>query len=195
MLEFFVINLLLVWIFWVLVVLFKGVITLWSVRRAGLEFLVTMIGRTLALLLFLLAFVVIGATITVVGTLPLVVFTIICLAMSATAAIACVMLFCITINFFLVLLLERVLKLAFCVILDLMLTILCKGTFGYLQVVDILEVFRGRFECPVAKTSSAFNILCAILGVERHIKPQVVVPCWAVAFLLLGELLPCKSSP
>jgi hypothetical protein len=94
-LAFFVVKLTLVLIFWVLVALLKGVITLWSLRGAGLECLVTAIRRNLVLL-FLLAFVVVGAmaTMAVVATLPLVILMIISLVASVTMAIACATLFC-----------------------------------------------------------------------------------------------------
>ncbi len=125
-LAYFVVDLMRVLIFWVLIALFKGVITLWSVCGAEFECLVTAIGRNLVLLL-LLTFVVVGAAIAVVVTLPLVVLLMICLVMSATMDIVWVMLFCDMTDFLLVTLLKRETKLMFCMILDLTLAFICKG--------------------------------------------------------------------
>jgi hypothetical protein len=168
--DLFVMDLMLVLIFWILVALFEGVITLWSVRGAGLECLVTMIRRNLVLL-FLFAFVVIVAAVAVVATLPLVVLMIVCLVMPATAAVTSMTLFHDTMDLLLIMLLEGVAKLAFFAKLDLALTFLCKGAIGYLGVEDILKVFCNRLKCLIAKVSSTLNVLCAILRVERHVEP------------------------
>ncbi len=71
-LTFFVVSLTLVLILGVLVAIFVGMIALWSVRRAWLNFLVAMIRRSLVLL-FLLTLVVVVTMTTVIAILPLVV--------------------------------------------------------------------------------------------------------------------------
>ncbi len=166
----FVVDLMLVMIFWVLVALLKGGISIRSVRGAGLECLVTTIGRNLVLL-FLLGFVVVGVVIAVVVTLLLVVLMMIRLVTSATAAVTRVTLFHDTMDFLLVTLLEGVMKLAFCTMLNLTHAFLRKGAIGNLQVENVLEVFCDRLKCLIAKASSAFNIFCIILRVERHVEP------------------------
>jgi hypothetical protein len=169
-LAFFVINLMLVLILRVLVALFEGVCTLWSVRGVGLECLVIAIRRNLVLL-FLLMFVLLGVAIAVVATLPLVVLTMIRLVMSATVAVAQVTLFCNTMDVLLVTLLECVMKILFCTILDLMLRFLHKGAISHLQVENVFKVFCDRLKYLIAKALSAFDILCVILRAERHGEP------------------------
>jgi hypothetical protein len=71
------------------------------------------------------------AAITVVATVPFVVLTIIHPALSAVAAITPVTLFCNTADLLLVTLLERMAEFAFCVILNLTLSFLCKGATGH----------------------------------------------------------------
>jgi hypothetical protein len=134
-------------------------------RGARLECLVTAIGRNLVLL-FLLAFVVVGAMIAVATTLPPVILTMIHLVTSAYVAVAHVTLFCNMMGIFLEPLLNRVAQLAFCAILDLALAFLCKGIIGHLQAVNILELYPDRLKCLIAKTSTALNVLCTILRVE-----------------------------
>jgi hypothetical protein len=80
-------------IFWVLVALLKGEITLQSMCGAGLELLVTAIRSTIALL-FLLVFVIVGAMIAVSANIPLVILTMILLKASAATAVTHVTLFC-----------------------------------------------------------------------------------------------------
>jgi hypothetical protein len=57
------------------------------------------------------------------------------------------------------------------VTLNLTLAFLCKGVTSYLQVEDVLEVFCDRLKCLLAKALPTFNVLGAILGVERHVEP------------------------
>jgi hypothetical protein len=162
-------NLTLVLIFGILVALFKGVITLWSIRRVGLKCLVTAIRRSLVLL-FLLALVIVVAAIASVTTLPIVVLTIIRLALPTVVAITPVMLFRNTADLLLVMLLQCVAELRFCAILNLVLTFPCKGAISYLQVEDVLEVLCNRLKYLVTKGPPTFNILCTILRVARHVE-------------------------
>jgi hypothetical protein len=165
----FVLDLMLVMFFGIFVALSEGVITLQSVRRARLECLVPAIRRNL-FLLFLLAFVIVVATIAVVPTLPLLDLTIISLATPSMVALTSMMLARNTVDLLLIMLLRHVAELTFCAILNLTLMFLCKGAVGYLQVENVLKVFCNRLERLVAKTLPAFNVLGAILGVERHVE-------------------------
>jgi hypothetical protein len=142
-LALFVMDLMLVLIFRILVALFEGVIGLWSMGRARLECLVAAIRRSLVLL-FLLMLVIVMAIIAVVATCPLVVLTIIHPALPAVVTVTPVMLFHNMADFLLVMLLEHVVELMFCAILNLTLAFLCKGAICYLQVEDVLVVFCNR---------------------------------------------------
>ncbi len=139
-------------------------------HRARLECLVITIRRNLVLL-FLLMFVIVMAVIAVVATLLVVVLMKIHPALSAVTAITPMMLVRNIVDLLLVMLIKRLARLAFCAILNLMLVFLCKGAINYLQVEDVLKVFCNRLEHLVAKMLPTFNVLGAVLGVERHVGP------------------------
>jgi hypothetical protein len=169
-LTFFVVGLTLVLILGVLVALLGGMLTLWSMRRAWLECLVTTISRSLVLL-FLFTLVVVATMTAVILILPFVVVTMILVALPDVATVTPLKLFCDMANFLVVLLTELMTHLASHVMLNLTLAFLCKGAVCYLQVENVLEVLCDRLKRLVPKMSPTLNILCTILRVEGHIEP------------------------
>ena len=142
-LTLFVIGFMLVLIIEALVSLLESMLALLSMCRAWLECLVAAIRRNFVIL-FLLMLVIVMAIIAVVATCPLVVLTIIHPALPAVVTVTPVMLFHNMADFLLVMLLEHVVELMFCAILNLTLAFLCKGAICYLQVEDVLVVFCNR---------------------------------------------------
>jgi hypothetical protein len=55
--------------------------------------------------------------------------------------------------------------------LDLFRSLLGERAIGHLRVVDVVEILADGRECFVAETSSALEVLIAVLLVEGHIKP------------------------
>jgi hypothetical protein len=94
-LTFFGMGLTLVLVLGVLVALLRGVLALWSARRAWLERLVAVIRRGFVLL-FLLALIVVATRTTVIAILPLVVMAIVLIASPAVGTVTSVTLFHVT---------------------------------------------------------------------------------------------------
>ncbi len=124
-------GLTLVLILGVLVALFVGVITLWSVRRAWLECLVAAVRRSLVLP-FLLARVVVVIMTAMIVILPFVVVTMIHVALSAVATITPLTSFCDMADLLVVLLPEHATHLTSHAMLNLTLPFLPKGAICYL---------------------------------------------------------------
>ncbi len=154
----------------VLVALLGGMLTLWSMHRAWLEPLVAVIRRSLVLL-FLFALTVVAMMTAVIAILPLVVMMIILVALPAVATVTSLTLFRDTADLLVVLLTELVMHLTSHAMLNLTIVFLRKGAIYYLQVKNVLKVLCNRLKRLTAKTQSTLNKLCAILGVEGHIKP------------------------
>ncbi len=165
-----VVGLMLVLVLGVLVALLGGMLALWSMRRAWLECLVTMIRRSLVLL-FLFALVVVATMTAVIAILPLVVVAMILVALPAMGTVTSLMLFRDMADLLIVLLTELVTHLVSHTMLHLTLAFLCKGAVCYLQVENVLKVLCNRLKHLIAKTLPTLNILYTILGVEGHIKP------------------------
>jgi hypothetical protein len=121
----------------VLVALLRVMLAHWSVHRAWLECLVTMIRRSLVLLFLLVLVIVVTMTI-VIAILPLVAMTMIHVALHAVAAVTPLTLFCDTADLLVVLLPEGMRHLMSHTMLDLMLAFLCKGAICYLQIKNLL---------------------------------------------------------
>ncbi len=169
-LTFFVVGLMLVLILGVILELFAGMIALWSIRRAWLECLAAAIRRTLVLL-FLLALVIVVMMTAVIAILPLVVVTMICVALPAVATITPLMLFSDMVDLLIVLLPECMMHIAPHAMLSLTLAFLCKGAICNLQIKNFLKVLCNGRKRHVTKMLPTLNILCAILRVEGHVEP------------------------
>ncbi len=145
-------------------------LALWSMRRAWLEHLVATIRRSL-ILLFLFALVVVVTLTAVIMILPLLVVTMILVALHTVATVTPLTLFRDMADLLIASLPELMTHLASHAMLDLMLAFLHKGAICYLQIKNVLEVLCNRLKHLVTKMTSTLKILCVILRVEGHIEP------------------------
>ncbi len=131
----------------VLVALFGGILALWflSVHRTWLECLVTAIRRSLVLL-FLFGLAIVVMMTAVIAILPLVVVTMIRVALPAVAIVTPLTLFCDTADLLVVLLPKHVTHLMSHAMLDLTLMFLHKGGICYLQTKNVLKVLCNRLK-------------------------------------------------
>ncbi len=191
-LTFFVLNLMFV-VLVVFVALLGGVLALQLMHWAWLECLVAAIGRG-PVLLFLFAFVVVITTTAVVVILPLVVVMIVLVALPAVVTVTSLRLFHHMADLLIKPLAQFVTHLVSHALLDLTLAFPHQGAICYLRIKNVLKVLCDRLERLVAKTSTTLDVLCPVLFVRTCRTTQAVAPFWVDACLLLGELLPSKSS-
>jgi hypothetical protein len=74
-------------------------------------------------------------------------------------------------NLVIVALHHLVARFAFCVKLNLLITLLREGAIGHLRIEDVVEVLGHSCECLVAEALSALEVSVAILLMKRHVEP------------------------
>ncbi len=164
-----VLNLMFV-ILWVLVALLRSVLALWPVHRAWLERLVAVIRGSLVIPL-LVTFVIGVTTIAVTMILPLEVVMMVLVVPLVVTTVTSVTLFRHMADLLIVPLAKFVTHLMSHALFDLMFAFLSQGVICYLWIEDVLKVLCEWLERLLAKTSAAFNVLCPVFLMERHIEP------------------------
>ncbi len=156
---------------WIFVEHVERMLTLRSVDVVGLSFegLVFALGESLVC-------PVIAPVVTLVPVVALVGVTLVegstmRVATLVVAIAASIALIYKMVNLVILALHHLVAEFAFCTKLNLLITLLCEGAVGHLQIEDVLEVLGDSHGCLVAEGSSALEVSVAILLMKRHVEP------------------------